>query len=94
MLIQEWTDAPHDFAICLCPAASWYRSNQNAGRNVRVFGWQVWCAANQVDPSRVFRLEDIYAAAELAAVGLSVKPLTFPREAALQAAGKRKAARL
>jgi hypothetical protein len=90
MLIQPWTDAPHDYAICLCPAAAWYRSDVNAGRHTGTFGWQLWCAMHQVDPARVFRLEEIYSPAELAAVGLSQQPIPFDREAAiLAAAGKR-----
>ncbi len=94
MLIQPWTDADPDYAICLCPASMWYRSDENAGRKTGYYGWQVWCAREQVDPARVFKLEDIYSAKELAAVGLSVRPVNFSREAALLAAGKRKAAKL
>src|SRR4051812_23335808 len=91
LLIQDWTDAPPDFAICCCPAAAWYRSDANAGKQTGYFGWQVWCAVQQVDPERVFRLEEIYSAAELAKVGLSVPGQggTGSREAALLAAGRR-----
>lgn len=89
MLVLEWADAPYDFAICLCPAATWYRSNENAGRTVSAFGWQVWCAIYGVDQARVFKLEAVYSATELAAVGLSVQSqVAVSRAAALLAAGR------
>jgi hypothetical protein len=94
MLVQPWTDAEPDFAICLCPAADWYRSDENRGRKVAAHGWQVWCAVHQVDPARVFRLEDIYSAKELAAVGLSVRRANVSSEAALLAAGRGRKAKL
>ena len=91
MLLQVWTDAEPDYAICLCPAAAWARSDLNAGKHTGSFGWQVWCARWQVDPARVYRLEEIYTPAELAAVGVLLAPLTEDHEAALLAASRRRA---
>src|SRR5688572_16535396 len=88
LLIQSWTDAPHDFAVCLCGAGkAWRRAENNGHATVPL--WHVWCAKWDVDPARVFLLEDVYTPAELAAVGLLSQPATVSPEAALLAAGKR-----
>lgn len=89
----EWTDAkagdPVDIAVCLCEAGQAYRLGQNCGRRT-VALWRVWCAAHQVDPSRVFMLEQVYSAAELAAVGLRTRDSgVASRESALLAKGRR-----
>lgn len=87
----NWEDAPEDFAICLCDAARWYRSDENAGRHTGVYGWQVWCAREQIDPSRMFLLEEVLTAEELRAAGLTKSntvDLEVSREAFLLAQGK------
>jgi hypothetical protein len=86
LLIQEWTDAPHDFAVCLCDAGQVYRRDTNEGHRT-VPLWRVWCAVHQVDPSRVFLLEEIYTGEELTAAGLTKPPVSLSREAALLAKG-------
>jgi hypothetical protein len=88
MLIQEWTDAPHDFAVCLCQAGQAFRVAENRGRRT-VPHWRVWCSRWQVDPSRVFLLEEVYSRDELAAAGLTAQPTAISREASLLAAGRR-----
>jgi hypothetical protein len=96
LLRLPWDDdAEPGIGVCLCPAAAWYRSNKNAGKTVSVYGWQVWCAREQVDPARVYLLEDVLSAEELAEEGLTVQPKGAgqDREAALLAAA-RKPARL
>lgn len=84
-----WTDAPDDYAVCLCPAARWYRSDENAYRKTGYFGWQVWAYRNQVPPERVWLMEEVLSQAELAERGFG-KPAAVDREAALLAAGKSK----
>lgn len=88
----EWTDAtpgdPVDVAVCLCDAGQEYRRATNEGRRT-VPLWRVWCAVHQVDPSRVFLLEDVYSGAELEAAGLRKAPVSLSREAALLAAGRK-----
>lgn len=89
----EWTDArpgdPIDVAVCLCDAGQAYRRAENEG-HATVPLWRVWCAVHQVDPSRVFMLEQIYSRDELAAVGLVASAAPASREAALLARGKRR----
>lgn len=88
LLVQEWTDADPDFAVCLCEAGQRYRLDENWGHRV-IPQWRLWCARYQVDPARVFLLEEIYSRKELAAVGLRPEPVRLSREAALMATGKR-----
>ena len=89
---MDWTDAPPDFAICLCPAGRWYRSDRNAGKTTGFYGWQLWAAVHQVPFERVWMIEDVVSAGELAERGLGVQPPVSAesREAALLAAGKRR----
>ena len=91
-----WTDAPDDYAICLCPAARWYRSDDNAGRHTGYFGWQVWAYRHQVDPSRVWLMEEALTSAELSERGfvMPVQPTLVARETALLEAGKSKRVKL
>jgi hypothetical protein len=87
----DWSDAPPDFGMCLCPAGLWYRR----GTAQSGYGWQLWAATHGVEPSRVVRLEDVLTAAELAACGFgATQPAAVDHEAALLAAGKRKKGRL
>lgn len=84
------------FALCLCPAASWYRSDRNADKPTGSYGWQVWAAQHHVDPSRIYRIEDVWSAEELRAAGLERRsvPSVANREAALLAASKTQRNRL
>ena len=90
LVIVNWTDAEPDYAVCLCHAAQWYRSNRNAGREVAAYGWQVWAARHQVEPSRVVMLEDVLTAEEMAECGLSQPAVIADREAVLLAAARKK----
>jgi hypothetical protein len=38
----------------------------NAGKHTGIFGWQVWAAREQVDPSRVFLIEELLDDDEMA----------------------------
>jgi hypothetical protein len=92
----NWQDADPDFAVCLCATGLSLRVDRNYTAAVSP-RWHVWCAREQVDPSRVWMLEDILTPQELAERGFGVAPdVRVPdREAALLAAGKtRKGARL
>lgn len=57
---------PDEFGICVCSAGRWYRSDVNAGKHTGFFGWQVWAYREQVDPTRVFLVEELLDAAEMA----------------------------
>jgi hypothetical protein len=61
--------SPTDYAVCLCEASQWYRSDMNAGRHTGSYGWQVWAAREQVDPERIAMLEDLFNQEELANLG-------------------------
>ena len=89
LAIQEWTDAESDYAVCVCEAGQAFRLADNNGRSV-VPQWRLWCARWDVDPARVFMLEDIYTAQELAAAGLSRPVAGGGRESALLAAARRR----
>jgi len=93
---MPWTDAEDDYAVCLCPAARWYRSDENAGRKTGYFGWQVWAYRNQVSPERVWLMEEALTPAELAerGFGASGQLRGNDREAALLAAARGKKAKL
>jgi hypothetical protein len=84
----NWSDAPDDFALCLCPVGLDMRGTTHKGRT-RTPLWHVWCARECVDPSRVYRIEDVLSADDLAARGLTVKA-EQDREAKLLGAGKSK----
>lgn len=86
-----WADAPDDFALCLCAAGTEMRSD--CSHKPTAFAlWQLWAAREQIDPSRVFLLEEILTPPELAARGFTtaVQSPVAAQEAALLAAGKRK----
>jgi hypothetical protein len=86
-------DAEPGIGVCLCAAGQALRVNRNMGREVLPL-WRVWCAREQVDPARVYLLEDVLSAEELAEAGLAQpKAAQQDREAALLAAA-RKPARL
>lgn len=88
---------PDDFAVCLCPAGIWFRSNLNAGKPTDGYGWQVWAAKYQIAPDRLHLVEDIATPSELAEKGLSTTgkgPQGADREAALLAAGRSRKAKL
>lgn len=92
-----WSDAPDDFAVCLCPSGRNMRQTRNARKDTGFALWEVWAAREQVDPARVFLLEDVLTPAELAERGFhaSVSELAVQsREAALLAAGRGKGVKL
>lgn len=88
----EWSDAkpgePVDFAVCLCEHGQAYRRDTNEGHQT-VPLWRVWCAIHQVDPSRVFLMEQVWTARELAAVGLGQAASPPARESVLLARGRK-----
>jgi hypothetical protein len=86
-----WSNAPDDFAVCLCKAGHQMRDETNAGKPTGYALWQVWAYREQIDPSRLFLLEEILTPEELAARGFTVTPAVMSREAALLNAGKRRA---
>jgi hypothetical protein len=51
--------SPDEFGVCLCRAASGLRSNANAGKRTGIYGWHVWAAREQIDPARVFLVEEL-----------------------------------
>jgi hypothetical protein len=58
--------AEDEFGVCVCQASHWYRSDMNAGKHTGIFGWQVWAAREQVDPWRVFFIEELLDDDEMA----------------------------
>lgn len=85
----NWSDAPPDYAVCLCPVGENYRFAVNAGKPVEP-QWLVWCARNGVDPAQMFLLEEVLTADELREAGFAAPASSRQsREAALLAAGKR-----
>ena len=94
LVAVPWTDAPDDYAVCLCPIGRGLRTTKNYKSAVAPL-WEVWAAREQVDPSRVRMLETLLSEDELKARGFSLGvPSRVDREAALLAAGKSRAAKL
>jgi hypothetical protein len=92
----NWSDAPVEYAICLCPFGLELRVSRNVRSQVTPL-WQVWAAREQVDPSLVWMLEDVLTPAELAERGFQRgvgEASAQSREAALMAAGKSKRVKL
>lgn len=85
--VLNWTDAPPDFAVCLCSTGLDMRATANEGK-ATVPLWRVWCAVHQVDPSRVLMLEAVHTPDELAALGF-VQSAPVDHQAALLAAGRK-----
>lgn len=77
------------FAVCLCASGQAMWSRENHHRTVAPL-WRAWCAKHQVEPSRVYMVEDVYTPAELSAAGLMGKPSELSREAALLAHGRKR----
>jgi hypothetical protein len=85
----NWADAPDDFAVCLCHVGVEMRCTVNEGRETSPL-WLVWCAQNQVDPERVFMVEDVLTADEMAERGLVNAPTDTRQSTLLTAARKDK----
>ena len=67
--IRYHSGDPDDFGVCLCAAGRPYRSERNGAGDLTPYGlWQVWAARAQVDPGRVFMIEELLDDAELAAI--------------------------
>jgi hypothetical protein len=93
LLRLPWDDdAEPGIGVCLCAAGLALRVSRNMGREVLPL-WRVWCAQYGVDPARVYLLEDVLSAEELAEAGLTVpaKGAGQDREAALLAAARKPA---
>jgi hypothetical protein len=48
-----------DLAICRCPVGVRMRTTQNAGRETGYALWEVWASREQIDPDRIFLIEDL-----------------------------------
>ena len=98
MIRVPWTENPDedDFAICLCRVGHDLRRTTNARRDTGYALWQVWCAQNQIQPSRIYFMEEVLTAQELAERGFQEPGKAQPqsREAALLAAGKTRKGKL
>lgn len=96
IVAANWNDHPFDFAVCLCAAGLWYRSDENAGKRTGVYGWQVWAYREQIDPSRIFMLEEVLTPQELAERGFQMPqaPTLVARGSALLAASRKAKVRL
>lgn len=97
MIRVPWTDAPDDFAICLCAAGQSMRDDTNANKRTGYALWQVWAYRQQIDPSRVFLIEEVLTPSELAERGFQAAVLPAvaqDRQTALLAAGRGKKVRL
>ena len=89
----EWSNAEPDFALCLCRSGQDMRRDENCGTPTAAL-WQVWCARNQIAPSRIFLMEEVLTPAELQQRGFSQPEQADNREAALLGAAKRQKGRL
>lgn len=89
MVTLNWSDAPPDYAVCLCPIGLGMRAERNNGKAVAPL-WLVWASLHQVQPSRIYLLEEALTPDELRAAAFTA-PTQTPdtREAALLAAGRR-----
>lgn len=68
----NWSDAPEDYALCLCTVGQQMRSPRNISVKRVTEGfplWMLWCQRERVDPSRIVRMEDVLTVEELAARG-------------------------
>jgi hypothetical protein len=94
IVVLNWSDAPHDYAVCLCETGERYRMDRNHGRRVTP-QWAIWCAREGIAPSRMYLLEEALTAEELAEAGFGNLDRQTPRsrEAALLEAGKRSSRR-
>lgn len=89
--------SPDDYAICLCAVGLRMRDDTNGWKKTGYALWQVWAAREQIDPSRVWLLEELSTAQEIADLGFGMHGQSTPvvgREAALLAAGKTQRAKL
>jgi hypothetical protein len=77
---------PDDFAVCRCAVGIRMRTTQNAGRETGYALWEVWASREQVDPERIFLIEDVLP--ELAVP--SELKLVAARESALLNASRKK----
>ena len=91
LVVLNWRDAPHDYAVCLCAAGQSMRLERNHDKPVTPL-WAVWCAREGIAPSRMYLLEEALTVDELREAGIAPTAAATPaesREAALLAAGKR-----
>lgn len=97
MIRVPWSNAPDDFAVCLCSAGQTMRDDTNGGKRTGYALWQVWAFQQQIQPSRIFLMEEILTPAELAERGFTMpaRPTALVgREAELLAAGKTRRVKL
>lgn len=84
----NWSDAPEDFAVCLCKAGLAWRVDTNNDRKTNPM-WHLWCGIKGIDISRVVLMEDVLTPAELAERGFVKPTVNLNREAALLAASRK-----
>jgi hypothetical protein len=93
LLVRYESGDPDEYAVCLCPVGQTMRTTRNAGRETGFALWQVWAAREQVDPMRMFALEDIFTGDELRAWGFGIATATTrsdTRESALLNASRKR----
>ena len=84
----NWADAPDEFAVCLCAAGLGWRDSYNNGKETNPM-WELWCAIEGIEQDRVWCIEDVLTAAELAERGFSkAVAAAESRETALLRAAK------
>lgn len=83
------------YALCLCPAGQWMRSNRNAGKPTEGYGWQLWAATYGIAPERICRLEDAFEPEDIARAGFGPSPvLALPASGDIAAAMRTRKAKL
>ncbi len=84
----NWADAPDEYALCLCAAGQAWREDANNGKPTNSL-WHLWCAIEGVDQDRVWCIEDVLTADELAQRGFGkAVAAAESREVALLKAAK------
>ena len=86
----NWADASEEYALCLCAAGQAWRKSENNGKSTNPY-WHIWCAERGIDHAKVWCIEDVLTAAELAERGFSkAVAVAESRETALLRASKGK----
>jgi hypothetical protein len=88
LVTLNWADAPPEYAVCLCQQGLAMRVTRDGSFAL----WEVWAAREGVDPSRVWRLEDVLTPEELRERGVG-QPVEHDAVSAIAEAARAKNAK-